>query len=183
MTLCSSSPFTSPGGVWREVKQNNLVLAARFLIRVRAMEQAKPKTAPRSRSSSDQSGSGEPGQSRSEQRPITNRKGSRTPTDAINQPPHLADAARALQSAHACRRSTAALAKGTFVAQGSASGQCFPGTVRSTRSYGPPTGAKIARVSTGVTRAGKKTCPSPASTSRTGHSAGRHDARAAREQR
>ena len=29
----------------------------------------------------------------------------------------------------------------------------FPGSVRSARSYGPPTGAKIVRVSTGVTRA------------------------------
>jgi hypothetical protein len=43
------------------------------------------------------------------------------------------------------------------------------GTVRSARSYGPPTGARIERVSTGVTRAGTETyCPHPVSTSRAG---------------
>ena len=55
-------------------------------------------------------------------------------------------------------------------------------TVRSARSYGPPTGARIVRISTGVTRAGKlKQLPRTVSTSRTGHDTGRLMPDAARE--
>jgi hypothetical protein len=56
----------------------------------------------------------------------------------------------------------------------------LPGTwpERSIRYGRPNRGAETSRCSTGVTRAA---CPSPASTSRAGHSAGRHDAQAARE--
>ena len=57
-------------------------------------------------------------------------------------------------------------------------------TVRSARSYGPPTGARIVRISTGVTRAGKTietSCPRTVSTSRAGHDADRLMPDAARE--
>ena len=58
------------------------------------------------------------------------------------------------------------------------------GTVRSARSYGPPTGARIVRTSTGVTRAGKTNetnYPRIVSISHAGHCAGRLMPDAARE--
>ncbi len=69
-------------------------------------------------------------------------------------------AALPLSGALACRRSTTALAEGTYVTQG-ATQAMLPGT-RSERAL--PAFA----------------CPSPVSTSRAGRSIGRHDARAAR---
>ena len=82
------------------------------------------------------------------------------------------DAARALQSAHACRRSTAALAKGTIHPQGSAQAM-LPETwpERSILNARPNRGAETSRFSTGVTRAAP--VPVQRSTSRAGHSAGR----------
>jgi hypothetical protein len=87
-------------------------------------------------------------------------KGSGTPTDADDHPPHLAMRLVPRRGTIACRRPTAALAEGTYVTQG-ATQAMLPGT-RSERVL--PAFA----------------CPSPVSTSRADRSIGRHDARAGR---
>jgi len=81
-------------------------------------------------------------------------KGSGTPKDAFIKLPHPSMRLRALQSALAFRRSTAALAKGTFVPKAQRQAR-LPGT-RPERSilYGRPNrGAETLRRYTGVTRA------------------------------
>jgi hypothetical protein len=100
----------------------------------------------------------------------TEIKGSRTPRDAVPQPPHLSMRRAACNPRSPLgvplRLSPRGLSSPKAQRQAMLSG-----TVRSTRSYGPPTGAKTVCFSTGVTRA--ETCPSPASTSRAGRNAGR----------
>ena len=65
-----------------------------------------------------------------------------------------AGAARALQGALACRRSTVALARGTAGPQGSASGHASGDSPERSIRYGRPNrGAETLRCSTGVTRA------------------------------
>jgi hypothetical protein len=86
------------------------------------------------------------------------------------------------QGALACRRSTAALARGTAGPQGSASGHAFRDSPeRSILNGRPNQGAETKRLSTGVTRAA--TNPNPASTSQAGRCAGRLMPDAARVQR
>ena len=84
---------------------------------------------------------------------LIERRGGRTPTDAGHQPPRLRTA-RAQQSAHACRRSTAALTSGNYSIPKARLQARLPGT-RSERAL--PAFA----------------CPSPGSTSHPGHHAGR----------
>ena len=91
----------------------------------------------------------------------THCRQSRTQTACGRATERSACAALPLSGALACRRSTTALAKGTYVTQG-ATQAMLPGT-RSERVL--PAFA----------------CPSPVSTSRAGRNAGRHDAQAARE--
>ena len=80
-------------------------------------------------------------------------QGSRTPTD-VSSTAAPAGAARALQSALACRRSTVALARGTAGPQGSASGHASGDSPERSIRYGRPNrGAETLRCSTGVTRA------------------------------
>ena len=107
------------------------------------------------------------------------KKGGGTPIDAVYQPPRLR-AARALQSALACRRSTAALAGGTLVPRAQLQAM-FPGTWqgRSILKASPNRGRKTLRSSTGVTRADLS--QSRECTSRTGRSAGQMMPEAARE--
>ena len=81
-------------------------------------------------------------------------------------------AARALQSAHACRRSAAVLAKGTAGRPRLSVRPCFRRLGRSVRSCKPaPTGGRRPRASPRALPA--PTCHRPVSTSRAGHSAGR----------
>jgi hypothetical protein len=98
------------------------------------------------------------------------KKGSRTPTDASFQPLHLT-VRRAVQSAHACRRSTAALARETLVPK--AQRQATLPETRPERLVlkAAPTGGRRPRASPRVLPA--PSCHRPASTSRAGHSAGR----------
>ena len=80
-------------------------------------------------------------------------QGSRTPTD-VSSTAAPAGAARALQSALACRRSTVALARETAGPQGSASGHASGDLDGRSIRYGRPNrGAETLRCSTGVTRA------------------------------
>ena len=112
------------------------------------------------------------------------QQGSRTPTDASSEAAP-AGAARTLRGALACRRSTAALARETAGPQGSASGHASRDGPERSILYGRSNrGAETLRVFAGVTRAGTTNeRPSPASTSRAGHCAGRIDAQAARVRR
>jgi hypothetical protein len=183
----SLPPHRSAGGG----KKSHLVLATRFLIRVRVLSKPFKQQSPHFRSSSDQSGSGGPGSSRSSTahfsiaapgyhfsqprlKPLLeltsgNKKGSRTPTDASQQPLHL-PVRRALQSAHACRRSTAVLARGTFVPkaqrQATASGD-------SSGAHDPMDRQPGRRPCTSPRVLPAPSCHRPASTSRAGPSAGR----------
>jgi len=138
---------------------SNLILALRFFVRAPSFAQAIPKNFAASRPSSDQSGSGSAGV-------ITIRHGARKNgrkdekeaerRETRSQRPRLAGTGRALRSALASRRSTAALARGTAGPQGSASGHASRDSPeRSILNGRPNRGAEILRVSTGVTRAGK----------------------------
>jgi hypothetical protein len=66
-------------------------------------------------------------------------KGGRTPTDAVPQPLHRLSAARTLQGALACRRSTNG-SRQTVVTFWLSSRPCFLRLGGSARSYGPPSG-------------------------------------------
>ena len=91
---------------------------------------------------------------------------------AQGQPPHLQGAARVQRDAHAFRRSTAALAKGTIHPQGSAQAMLPETWPERPVLYGRPNrGAETLRFSTGITRAAP--VPVQRSTSRAGPSAGR----------
>jgi hypothetical protein len=83
-------------------------------------------------------------------------------------------AARTLQCAHACRRPTAALARGTFVASGSASGHAS-GDLAGAHDLMDRQPGRRPHASPRVLPAPEqiRTCPRPVSTSRAGHSAGR----------
>ena len=89
---------------------------------------------------------------RSAQPGLQKAQGSRTPTDAVlNRLPcgkRAPCAGRARLSAFHCGS-----CQGDSWSPRLCTRPRFPGSVRSARSYGPPTGAKIVRVSTGVTRA------------------------------
>jgi hypothetical protein len=90
----------------------------------------------------------------------------------ISDPPQPSLRLASSGDARTFRRSTAALAKGTFVAQGSASGHASWDPAGALDPVRPPRpGAKTSRFSAGVTRAAP--VPIQRSTSHAGHSAGR----------
>ena len=89
------------------------------------MSRPVPKTSPHSRSSADDPGGGGPVPSRSGAARTTKQKGCGTPERRSSPTSASCDAARALQGAHAFRRSTAALAQGTHASQGLSFGPCF----------------------------------------------------------
>jgi hypothetical protein len=104
------------------------------------------------------------------------KKGSGTPADAWSPCPHQADAARVQRDALACRRSTAALAKGALAPFAQLQAR-LPGTRRDAASCkrAPTGGRRRCASNTGVTRA--RLSQSRESTSRTGRNTGAHDAR------
>jgi len=89
-------------------------------------------------------------------------EGSGTPANAGHQPPHLAMRRAPFWSAHACRRSTAALASGSISSQRLGFRPGFLG--RGLNGRYPPSPV-----------------PAQGCTSHPGRNAGRHDAQAARE--
>ncbi len=149
----------------------------RFLTRIRAISTPVPKTSPHSRPLSDDPAV----ESRNHhdrvaaRKPKTNerkkeRKGSRTPKGAMSLAPHLQGAARVRRDALAFRRSTAALAKGTAHPQGATQARASGDSAGACE----PMDRQPGRVSHASPRAlPAPSCHRPASTSRTGHSAGR----------
>ena len=133
------------------------------------MRKPSQKTSPQSRSSSDQSGSGEPGSSRSEQRPITNKKEAERRQTQVSlrtfrYGARLAKRAR-LSAFHCGSRQGRQLVP---KAQRQANASCDSGGAHDPmdrqpgrRSYASPRALPA------------PSCLSPASTSRTGRSAGR----------
>jgi hypothetical protein len=99
--------------------------------------------------------------------------GGETPTDAIGDLPCRRTRPRLKREAHDCRRSTTALAQGTLVAKGSASGQASWDAARALDPMRSPQpgGEDLAQLFTGVTR--PHLSQSSDCTSRAGHSAGR----------
>jgi hypothetical protein len=152
------------------------------------MSQPVKQPSPHSRSSSDQSSSGWPGSSRSGSlaapgfhvtQPGTKffsirfrqqKEAERRQAQCL-QPPHLQGAARVQRDAHAFRRSTAALTRETLVPK--AQRQATLPETRPERSVlkAAPTWGRRPRASPRALPA--PSCHRPASTSRTGHSAGR----------
>ena len=139
-----------------------------IFVRTQVMRQAKPKPSPQSRPSSDQSGCGEPGSSRSgtaHERTNGKKEKEAERRQALSATACLAASAHPAQGALACRRSTTALPLGLTHPKV----QPGPGFAEQAPVDGggiPPAFA-----------------PVPASTSHAGHNAGRHDVRAARVQR
>ena len=115
--------------------------------------------------------------------PGRKQRGSGTPRDASSQPAPCGHGARSCGARSPLGVPLRLLPEGQLVPKALHQAMLRE-TVRSARSYGSPTGARIVRCSTGVTRAGKPnetSCPRTVSTSRAGHDTGRLMPDAARE--
>ncbi len=147
----------------------------RFLIRIRAISTPFPKTSPHSRPLSDDPAV----ESRNHhdrvaaRKPKTNERTKEKEAErrkAQVLAPHLQGAARVQRDAHAFRRSTAAPAKGTAHPQGATQARASGDSAGACE----PMDRQPGRVSHASPRAlPAPSCHRPASTSRTGHSAGR----------
>jgi hypothetical protein len=102
--------------------------------------------------------------------PTKKTKGSGTPADADPTAATVAAARARRRSAHAYRRSTAALAKESLSSPRRNPGQSFRRLGRSAASYGPPSGEDRCASPRALPA---PSCHRPASTSRAGPSAGR----------